>query len=357
MRIGALDYDLPAELVAQHPLDRRDRSRLMVIDGTTGALEHRTFADLPAMLSPRSVLVLNDSRVFPARLTGTRRTGGRAEVLLVRRLSAPGATERWLAMVSASGRIRPGLALRCATMHVEVGERRDGPLFEVTVAAPGSRVMRQVREHGAVPLPPYIRRPPTAEDRHRYQTVYARRTGSVAAPTAGLHFTRALISELAERGHEIVCITLHVGPGTFQPIRSERIEDHGMSEEWVEVDDRAVRALRRARESGRTVVAVGTTVVRALEGVFAMRGRIAPYDGPVDLFIAPGHRFEVVDELITNLHLPRSTLLALVMALAGTERIRAAYAEAVRLRYRFYSYGDAMLVRGGTPRSVRSPGG
>jgi S-adenosylmethionine:tRNA ribosyltransferase-isomerase len=344
MRIGELDYELPRELIAQSPLRNRTGSRLLVLEREAGRLRHGRFSQIAEHLAPRSVLVLNDTRVFPARLAGTKTTGGRLEVLLTRRTSGAGRRERWLALCSGSGRLRPGTRASCGDLDIEIADRADGGLFEVVLGVRVGTVRQAVDGCGRVPLPPYIDRPATPDDADRYQTVYARRRGSAAAPTAGLHFTHELLDALRGDGHAVVTITLHVGPGTFQPVREDRVEDHHMHEEWVHIGRQAARSVCRAHERGRRIVACGTTVVRALEAAADGRGGIREWDGPVDLFIRPGHPFTVVDDLVTNFHLPRSTLLALVMALAGTDLTRDAYQEAVRERYRFYSYGDAMLI-------------
>jgi S-adenosylmethionine:tRNA ribosyltransferase-isomerase len=346
MRIEELDYELPRELIAQHPLEDRSGSRLLVLERGSGRISHRSFSQIADHLEPRSVIVLNDTRVFPARLAGTKTTGGRLEVLLTRRTSPGGPQERWLALCSGSGRLRPGTRARCGDLDIEIAGRAKGGLFEVVLRPVRGSVREAVDRFGQVPLPPYIDRPATENDEARYQTVYARTRGSAAAPTAGLHFTHELLDELRSRGHSIMPITLHVGPGTFQPVREGRIEEHRMHEEWVRIGRQEAGDLTAAREQGRRIVACGTTVVRALEAAGDGRGGVRAWDGPVDLFIRPGHAFSVVDDLVTNFHLPRSTLLAMVMALAGTSSVRTVYAEAVRLRYRFYSYGDAMLIAG-----------
>ena len=351
MRTADFDYDLPAELIAQEPAPQRDQARLLVVDRQGAPLADRRFADLPALLPPDALLVMNDSRVIPARLRGHKPTGGEAEALLVRRKQNAEA-EGWVALVRTSKRLRPGLELRFD--HDRVVARvedvlPDGAavlLFSGPPAEAGPETfLAWVDRVGETPLPPYIERPEgeRAFDRERYQTVYARPPGSVAAPTAGLHFTPALLAALDARGVERAFVTLHVGPGTFRPVRSEVVEEHVMDEEHVELGEPTVRAIRRAREAGRPVVAVGTTTVRALEGA-AARGPLAPGRFATRLFIRPGFAFQVVDGLITNFHLPRSTLLMMVCAFGGEELILHAYREAVREGYRFYSYGDCMLI-------------
>lgn len=346
MRIEELDYELPESLIAQHPLPSRDASRLMTLDMASGRTAHHLFCELGRLLAPSSMLVLNDSRVFPARVACLKSTGGHAELLLVHRLDRQGdGRERWEALVSGSGRIRPGLRLQVQTLRIQLLEQIDGPLFELLLEPQIGSVMDTLERCGTVPLPPYIRRPVQPEDRGRYQTVYARCVGSAAAPTAGLHFTRQLLDELERLGHELVWVTLHVGPGTFRPVQTDHVHEHRMHVEHVQVSRTAAGRILEARAEGRRVVAVGTTVVRTLEGVARIRDGLREHAGAVDLFIRPGHRFRVVDELITNFHLPRSTLLAMVMAMAGRETVLGAYSEAVKRRYRFFSYGDAMFLR------------
>jgi S-adenosylmethionine:tRNA ribosyltransferase-isomerase len=347
MRVDDFDYELPPELIAQRPPAARDGGRLLVLSRETGAIEHSTIRELGRHLPPRCLLVVNDSRVIPARLLARRATGGQVEVLLLEREAIEGeAREVWRAMVRSSKPLRVGEPLA-------VTPRADAP---AGVAVPGLRVLERPREgrarveveggtpavsaHGAMPIPPYLGRPDEPADRERYQTVYARLDGSVAAPTAGLHFTPELLARLeADHGVERTALTLHVGLGTFVPVRAEAVEDHVMEEERYELSQATAAAIARARAEGRRVVAVGTTAVRTLEATGGAAGA-----GRTDLFIVPGHRFRVVEAMLTNFHLPRSTLLMLVSAFAGRERILAAYREAVRARYRFYSFGDAMLI-------------
>jgi S-adenosylmethionine:tRNA ribosyltransferase-isomerase len=367
MRLAELDYDLPPGLIAQAPAAERDAARLLVLERATAARSHRVFRDLPGLLRAGDLLVLNDTKVIPARLIGRWKTGGAVEALLVREVG-PGL---WDAMLKPAARARPGRAM-------SYGAGDGGGQAEVVgYGGAGRRLIRfrppgdacaLMARHGLVPLPPYIRRPkpeatrPKAQgqspdsgqsairnpqsaiDGERYQTVYAREEGAIAAPTAGLHFTEPLLHTLAGAGIEIRWVTLHVGPGTFQPIRARRIEEHRMEAERYVIPEATALAVKAARAEGRRVVAVGTTVVRGLEQAALRGGEVQAGPGEADLFIVPGHRFRVVDALITNFHLPRSTLLALVAAFAGLEAIRAAYAEAVARRYRFYSYGDAMLI-------------
>jgi len=343
VRISDFDYDLPQELIAQEPLEERDASRLLVLDRASGRISHHRFRELPSLLDPGDLLVVNRSRVFPARLLGRRAGGGDAEVLLVRR--KPDGT--WDALVRPGRRLRPGATVEVAddlTVRIE-GVEPGSPLRRVRLLARDVDLEATLSRRGHVPLPPYIRRPDQPADRERYQTVYARETGSVAAPTAGLHFTPALLEALTARGVERAEVVLHVGPGTFRPVEVEQVEDHRVDPEPCTIPAETAEALARARARGARVVAVGTTVTRTLESGALASGEVRAGSSETALVIVPGHRFQVVDALVTNFHLPRSSLLLLVAAFAGRERILAAYAEAVRERYRFYSYGDAMLIR------------
>ena len=343
METSRFCFELPRELIAQRPATRRSAARLMIVERATGTLRHGRIDDLPRVLAPGSVLVLNDTRVLHARLTGA--VAGDREVAFLLLEAASGGT-RWRALAPGARRLTGG---GDRTVAFPAG-------VTATLAAPtpwdGSVVLSfrravdaaYLERHGVVPLPPYIERPADAADAERYQTVYAAHPGSAAAPTAGLHLTVALLQQLEERGISVVRVTLHVGTGTFAPIRTERVEDHPMHRECYVVPEEAADAVEAARRDRRPVVAVGTTVVRTLEaawnGAALRRGC-----GSTELFIYPGYRFRVVDQLLTNFHTPRSSLLALVSALAGEQRIRTAYATAIRLRYRFFSYGDAMLIR------------
>jgi S-adenosylmethionine:tRNA ribosyltransferase-isomerase len=338
-----LDYHLPLSSIAQCPAEARDASRLLVVDRAADTLDDRTFRELPELLRPGDCLVVNDSRVLPARIFARDAAGALVELLFV----APDAddTSRWGALVRPGRRARGGSVLRvgdgAALTIVGVGDEG-----ERLVASAGTTIPELIARHGRLPLPPYIAHhaDPDSVDEERYQTVYARAAGSVAAPTAGLHFTDALLRQVRARGVEVHALTLHVGPATFRPIRAARVEDHRLAPERVVVSEDVAAAVNRARADGRRVVAVGTTVTRTLEGLAAVGGRVTAHDGTVDLFIVPGHRFRVVDALITNFHLPRSSLLALVSAFAGRERILKAYRHALDAGYRFYSYGDACLI-------------
>ena len=345
MRISDLDYDLPDELIAQEPLAKRDASRLLLLDVPADDVEDRLFTELPGLLPP-SLFVFNDTRVFPARLLGRKATGGRVEILLLKKI--PEVPDRWLAMGRSSKGLRAEMELSLCDgrLKAHVVRALDHGQLEVDLQAEGG-VDELIERAGGVPLPPYIRREAGDADRTRYQTVYARKTGAVAAPTAGLHFTESTLRALEETGHQTAYVTLHVGPGTFQPVQVDALDEHEMHEEAFEVPEATVAAIGRARAEGRPVVAVGTTVVRTLESSVDVEGNPVAGFGTTRLFIRPPHRFQVVDHLVTNFHLPRSTLLALVMAFAGVELTRRGYREAAERRYRFYSYGDAMLIRGG----------
>jgi S-adenosylmethionine:tRNA ribosyltransferase-isomerase len=336
MHLGDLVYELPSELIAQRPLAERTAARLLVL--AADGFHHSMVSALPGFLAPGDLLVLNDTRVIPARVHGRRPSGGRIEVLLYE----PVGEDRWA--VLARGGPRPGERVHFPAGEGEwIEDRGEGRwILRLEVGRP---VLEWLHAVGELPLPPYVRRPtgPTPEDRLRYQTTFARVPGAVAAPTAGLHFTDALFRELAAHGIAWTFVTLHVGPGTFLPIRGDDVSRYRMAGERFVIGSEAAATLEEAMGAGRRVIAVGTTVVRALESA-AAEGGLGPRAGVAELFIAPGHRFRVVRGLLTNFHLPRTPLLALVAAFAGWERIRAAYEEAVRRRYRFYSYGDAMLL-------------
>jgi len=339
---GPLDYDLPSELIAQQPAPRRQDSRLLVLDRASASIEHASFADIGSFLPRRALLVANDSRVLRARLRARKQGSGGAVELLVLGL---GSGSRAPVLSRSSKGLAEGQVLEVA----------DG--ITATVAGPVAHgrctvdfaplgVSDVLERAGELPLPPYIERPggPTDSDAERYQTVYAAAPGSVAAPTAGLHFTEQLLSELAAAGFEFATVTLHVGPGTFVPVRGA-VEEHVMERESYSISPTAAAAVARARQARRAVVAIGTTTVRTLESAADEQGALRTEPSSTDLFIRPGHRFRVVDGMVTNFHLPGSTLLALVMAMAGRELIERAYQEAIAARYRFYSYGDAMLIR------------
>jgi S-adenosylmethionine:tRNA ribosyltransferase-isomerase len=344
MRVDEFDYELPAERIAQHPASPRGSSRLMVLDRARGSWQHGEFRRLAEELRPGDLLVRNDARVIRARLRGERPGGGALEVLLLRQEQESAGAEVWSCLARPGRRLRAGGSARLAGGIVAtwLGDADEDGVRRVRLQA-ARPVLDLLEEEGEVPLPPYIERQTTAEDAADYQTVYARVPGAVAAPTAGLHFTASMLDALLARGVELASLTLHVGPGTFLPVRSRQVEEHRMGSERVEIPRETAQAVVAAKRAGRRIVAVGTTTVRALEGLLGdlePRGRAAD----VSLFILPGFRFRVVDALITNFHLPRSTLLMLVCALAGRELVLRAYRAAIADSYRFYSYGDAMLI-------------
>lgn len=338
MKTSDFYFELPETLIAQRPPEHRLGSRLLVLL-TDGVPRDYRFQDLPDFLHAGDLLVLNDTRVIPARLLGKKESGGRVEVLIERIENDFDA----LAHIRASKACKPGTRLILENeLQVEVGDRVDD-LFRIQLL--GDETFFSALERiGRIPLPPYIRRDADEEDRQRYQTVYAQSPGAVAAPTAGLHFDQEMLQRLEEKGIEIGRLTLHVGAGTFQPVRSEDIESHQMHSERIIVDDKLVNQVTQTRKRGGRVIAVGTTVVRALESVADEAGQLKPYSGETDIFIRPGYRYRVIDAMITNFHLPESTLLMLVSAFAGTERILNAYHHAVIKQYRFFSYGDAMFI-------------
>ncbi len=340
LQLSDFDYDLPPELIAQDPAPCRDESRLMVLFRDDGRTEHRLFRDIVEYLSPPDVLVLNDTRVIPGRLTGRKAEGGaEVEVLLLRPLDE----RRWEALVRPGRRVRPGTRLvfgdGLAEGLVEDVTETGGRVVSFTSALPFEEVLSRL---GKMPLPPYIKKYP--EDPERYQTVYARQEGSAAAPTAGLHFTTELLGRIEARGVQLVRVLLHVGLGTFRPVRVQDITRHHMHAEYYEVTEEAARAINAARARGGRLVAVGTTTTRCLETVAGEDGQVRPGTGWTDIFIYPGYRFKAVDALVTNFHLPKSTLLMMVSAFAGRETILNAYRTAVEMRYRFFSFGDAMLI-------------
>ena len=358
MNVADFDFPLPDELIAQQPPAERGGSRLLTLDRASGGISHHRFSELPSLLQPGDLLVVNDTRVFPARLIGTRLHstahsprgggpgGGAAECFLVRPAAEP---DTWIALVHPGQRLREGSRMRfqagARILHAEVLSlhfhgRRTVKLW----TEDGSTVRDAIDALGHVPLPPYIKRADVPADRDRYQTIYARERGSIAAPTAGLHFTPELLGALAARGVERATVTLHVGYGTFQPVRVDRVEDHQVEAEHYEVTPETAAALTRAKREGRRIIAVGTTTTRTLESLAIEGGEIRAGSGETTLFIFPGFGFKVVSGLITNFHLPKSSLLMLVAAFAGRDRILAAYREAIAERYRFYSYGDAMFI-------------
>ena len=349
MLVSEFDFELPEDLIAQEAAPRGE-SRLMVLDRASGRVQHATIRDLPRFIASGDLLVVNNTRVFSARLLGKRvPSGGAVECLLLGRLGSDGNSELWDALVHPGQKLKPGSLLRfegeAGVLKAEVLERRFQGRRTIRLWAEGGDIDALVDALGHVPLPPYIRRGDTVADRERYQTIFARARGSVAAPTAGLHFTPDLMADLDRRGVEQTEITLHVGYGTFKPVRADHVEDHDVDPEQYEISPPAADAMNRAADAGRRTIAVGTTTTRALENA-ALRGggRIPPGHGTASLFIYPGFHFQVIGGLLTNFHLPRSSLLILVAAFAGREAVLAAYREAVADRYRFYSYGDAMLI-------------
>jgi S-adenosylmethionine:tRNA ribosyltransferase-isomerase len=357
MHTDDFDYHLPPELIAQAPLDRRDASRLLHVRRDTGAWRHRQFTDLPSLLRAGDLLVLNDSRVIPARLIGRKvETGGQVELLLVRpvgdvstvaALSSQAAGSAWVCLGQASKPIRAGAKLAFdGGLTAEVLEVKGGGEFVVRFTSSLATLEAAINRAGQLPLPPYIDRAPDAADQERYQTVYAATPGSVAAPTAGLHFTPEVFTALEARGVGRAFVTLEVGPGTFLPVREGDVSSHRMHSERYVVPEATVARIREVKAAGGRVIAVGTTVVRTLES-FADEGGVKAGSGETALFITPGFSFRVIDGLVTNFHLPKSTLVMLVSAFLGRERTLAAYAEAVRERYRFFSYGDSMFIEGG----------
>ncbi len=342
MKLSDFSYELPEALIAQDPVTPRDASRLLVLPPGGGAPGHRAFAELDQLLAPGDLLVFNDTKVIPARLVGRKATGGKVELLLCEPLEG-GLGRRWRALGQASKPIRAGATVELDGLVATVEAAEGEGFYVVSLDREGEALLEALERAGRVPLPPYIRRAPSARDRERYQTVWARAPGSAAAPTAGLHFTGALLARLAARGVARTAVTLHVGPGTFLPVRGDSLEGHRMHAERYEVPAAAAAAIEACRARGGRVVAVGTTTVRALESAFD-GARVVPGAGRTTLFITPGYAFQVVDLLVTNFHLPRSTLLVLACAFGGQERVLAVYRDAVAAGYRFFSYGDAMLL-------------
>lgn len=349
MRVDEFDYDLPEELIAQHPLKERDRSRLLVVDRRDGTLTHKQFFQVVDYLSSGDMLVVNNTKVYPARLKGRRRTGGKTEVLLLKDLG----NDRWECLARPGHKVRVGDVVFIGGIDPRHSDDLSkGMIGHVVARTPyGGRIIEweyqgsfqeNLEKFGEVPLPPYIKSP--LDDPSRYQTIYAKVPGSAAAPTAGLHFTSRLLEEIEAKGVKVLAITLDVGLGTFRPVREEEVEAHKMHEETFSVSQEVADQINEGKSSGKSLFAVGTTVVRALESAAGPDGLVRPYSGPTDLFIYPGYKFKVIDHLITNFHLPRSTLLMLVSAFAGKELIMKAYQEAIKERYRFFSFGDAMLI-------------
>lgn len=338
MQLSEFDFPFDSSLIAAHPTHPRDHARLLILHRLDRSFAHRRVDELPDLLESGDLLVVNNTKVVAARVSGRKRpSGGKVEILFVKDLG----DAIWEVLIK--GTFRAGQIIEMGTGVVAVVVERGA--IRTTVRVESSIPLSEwLREYGRMPLPPYVKRAPTDQDREWYQTLFARHEGAIAAPTAGLHFTSKLLAQLQQRGVGLTTVTLHVGVGTFKPVTVDVIEDHRMGAEWIDVGAEAVRAIEQARATGRRIIAVGTTVVRALETAVRADGQIQPYRGETDMFVTPGFSFKVVDALLTNFHLPRTTLLMLVSALAGTEYLRQAYAEAVRERYRFYSYGDAMLI-------------
>lgn len=347
MHVSELDFELPDELIAQEALVERSASRLLLVNAH-GAHAHHQVTDLPGLLEP-SLFVVNETRVIPARLRGKKSSGGRCELLLVESMPPVGDDVRWRCLGTANKPLKPGTSMHFGDLRAVIETRAPGGILEVRFDAGAGDFDALLAMNGEMPLPPYIARDVTPDDAERYQTVFARLPGAVAAPTAGLHFDDALLSAMNAAGHEIARVALHVGPGTFRPVQCETLEEHPMHAERYYVSQEASDAIAKAKSEERPVVAVGTTVVRTLEAAAADDG-VRVGEGRTDLFILPGFEPKVVDHLFTNFHLPRSTLMALVMAFGGVESIREAYKAAVDARYRFFSYGDAMLIRTGKQR-------
>jgi S-adenosylmethionine:tRNA ribosyltransferase-isomerase len=338
MQLSEFDFPFDPSLIAAHPCLPRDQARLLVLQPLDRSLTHRRVDELPDLLQPGDLLVVNNTKVLAARVAGRKRSSGaEVEILFVKDLG----DAIWEVLIK--GTFRPGQIIEMDPEASAVVVERGATRTMVRVVSP-IPFFEWLRQHGRMPLPPYLKRAPTDQDREWYQTLFAQHEGAIAAPTAGLHFTPELLARLQQRGIGLTTVTLHVGVGTFKPVTVNQIEDHRMGAEWIEVGAAAVRAIEQVRATGRRIVAVGTTVVRALETAARVDGQIRPYRGETDMFVTPGFPFKVVDALLTNFHLPRTTLLMLVSASAGTEFLRQAYAEAVRERYRFYSYGDAMLI-------------
>jgi S-adenosylmethionine:tRNA ribosyltransferase-isomerase len=343
LKISDFDFELPAGLIAQEPSERRDESRLMVVDRATGSIEHRRFRDILELIPADDLLVLNTTRVFRARLLGTRDSGAPAEILLLYGMG-PAMDHHWEAMVRPGAKMKAGRVVHIAPgFDVIMRDAIPGGTRIVQLVA-DTDIDEAIERHGHVPLPPYIDRADRPDDAERYQTVYANESGSIAAPTAGLHFTPELLAELAAKGVRRADVLLHVGAGTFLPVKTEKLDSHVMHHEWYRVTAEAAAAVNETRRAGRKVWGIGTTTVRALESVIDSSQMIHADSRQTNIFLHPPHVIRSVDHLVTNFHLPRSTLLMLVSAFAGTDLIREAYSVAVREKYRFYSYGDAMLI-------------
>src|SRR4030042_29605 len=341
MRVEEFDYHLPTSLIAQYPSSQRGETPLLVLHRQNGMIEHRAFRDMTQYLNSADLLVLNNTRVLPARLIGKKETGGRIELLLIP--SWNGTKGDWKVLIKGAGKLKPGARIRFEQgLEGEVEEVKDGKgRVRFTSQGEETDILEKI---GHIPLPPYIKRGDDPLDKDRYQTVFAERDGSIAAPTAGLHFTHALLQSLKENGVRTITITLHIGIGTFAPVKALDVEDHAMEAEWVEISEETAREIDEAKARGGKVFCVGTTTTRALESFSDGKGGMRSGKGMSSLFIYPPYRFRVIDGMVTNFHLPKSTLIMLVSAFAGKDLLMKAYQEAIRRKYRFYSYGDAMLI-------------
>jgi S-adenosylmethionine:tRNA ribosyltransferase-isomerase len=341
MRIEEFDYHLPLSSIAQYPSSQRGENSLMILQRQTGVIECQTFQDITKYLHAGDLLVMNNTRVLPARLIGKKETGGRIEMLLIP--SWNGTKGEWKALIKNSGKVKPGARIQFEPgLQGEIEEVKDGK-GKVRFSYQGG-VTEILRKIGHIPLPPYIKRGDEPLDRERYQTIFAERDGSIAAPTAGLHFTHPLLQSLKEKGVRTTMITLHIGIGTFAPVKTRDIEDHTMETEWVEISEETAKKIKATKARGGRIISVGTTTTRALESFSDGDGEVKPGRGMTSLFIYPPYRFRVIDGLVTNFHLPKSTLIMLVSAFAGKDLLMKAYQEAVHRKYQFYSYGDAMLI-------------
>jgi S-adenosylmethionine:tRNA ribosyltransferase-isomerase len=341
MRVEEFDYRLPTSLIAQYPSPKRGETSLMILHRQNGMIEHQAFQDMTQYLNSADLLVMNNTRVLPSRLVGKKETGGRVEMLLIP--SWNGRKGEWQALIKATGKVKPWARIQFEQgLEGEVEEVKDGK-GRVRFASQGE-VMDILQKIGHIPLPPYIKRGDEPLDRERYQTVFAERDGSIAAPTAGLHFTNALLQSLKENGVRTTTITLHIGIGTFAPVKARDVEDHAMEAEWIEISEETASEIEETKARGGRVISVGTTTTRALESFSDGKGGMRSGQGMTSLFIYPPYRFRVIDGMVTNFHLPKSTLIMLVSAFAGKDLIMKAYQEAIRRKYLFYSYGDAMLI-------------
>lgn len=339
MLLDDFNFDLPPELIAQFPLASRSDSRLLHLDKTSGTIAHTKFKDLSQLLTAKDLLVFNDTKVIPARLFATKPTGGKAEILVERVLT----DKQILAQIKTSKALKDGAVLLLDNDNFLVVTGRQDNFFILALNSPLTAVAI-LAKFGQIPLPPYIEHQPTAADQDRYQTIYAKYDGAVAAPTAGLHFDQALMLTLAQQGVQTAFLTLHVGAGTFQPIRAQHFTEHKMHKEYINVPEAICQQIIAAKKNGGRVIAVGTTSARALESASSLTGEIQPYRGDTDIFIYPGYQFKCIDALITNFHLPKTSLLLMIAALAGRDQIMRAYQEAIRQQYRFFSYGDSMII-------------